>query len=77
MGYIIGVVLIFFSWPGFCALCDYYDCDIIIDSRAFKFGLSTEIFAKCFPNKRVITIDTHSYYNNEKIIKDRLKAIII
>ena len=66
--------LYFSAGLGFCALCDYYDCDIIIDSGTGKFGLSTEIFAKCFPNKRVITIDTHSYYNNEKIIKDRLKS---
>lgn len=65
--------LYFSSALGFCALCNYYDCDIIIDSGTGKYGLSTEIFAKCFPSKRVITIDTHSYYNNEIFIKNRLK----
>ena len=66
--------LYFSSGLVFCSLCNYYDCDIIIDSGTGKFGLSTEIFAKCFPNKKVITIDTHSYYNNEKFIKNRLKG---
>ena len=65
--------LYFSAGLGFCALCNYYDCDIIIDSGTGKYGLSTEIFAKCFPNKQIITIDTHSYYNNEKFIKKRLK----
>ena len=65
--------LYFSAGLGFCALCNYYDCDIIIDSGTGKYGLSTEIFAKCFPNKRIITIDTHDYYNNEIFIKQRLK----
>ena len=65
--------LFFSAALGFCALCNYYDCDIIIDSGTGKYGLSTEIFAKCFPNKRIITIDTHQYYNNETFIKQRLK----
>jgi hypothetical protein len=51
----------------FCSMCDFYNVDYILESGTYN-GFSTEIFAKFFPNKQIITIDV----NIRKEAKERL-----
>jgi hypothetical protein len=43
----------------FCSMCDLYNIDYILESGTYN-GFSTEIFAKYFPSKQIITIDVNT-----------------
>ena len=47
----------------FCVMCNIFEIDLIIESGTGK-GISTEIFAQYFENKKIITHDNCSVYGN-------------